>query len=58
MGTTMLSMGSINLGSYVCFIKKLSAHQLAESERDMQITQYLVFETIKGGVLENSNNST
>lgn len=58
MFTTMVSMASNNMGSYVSFIKILTAPQPTMSERDIRNIQYHIFENIVGGVLKNLNNSS
>ena len=55
--TTIVAMAKSNLGSYVCLISILNRSNLSPSERNNEIVQLQIFQTIRGGVFQNQNKS-
>lgn len=56
--TTIVSMASNNLGSYVSLVKLLKSKALTGKDRNIEIVQFELFGENKGGVFDNSLNTS
>ena len=55
--TTIVAMAKSNMGSYVCLVAILKRTNLTPSERNNEIVQLQIFQTMGGGVFQNKNKS-
>jgi hypothetical protein len=56
--TATVSMASLNLGSYICFLTIIKKVKITAEDRDNEIVQLCIFENMKGGIFEKEKKDT